>query len=158
MESYMTFKTLSSLLATQLALTEASDELGSASGLVGPKAHPVLSRAELVRFADKLDQARNKLEEVRSIFKEAPGATGPAHKLHHIGAKGGFDMGAFGVVNTKLDELEDAIDELHQAWGMQVQSETGLMDDEDDAEPMDPEADADDLPPPDDEAPVEPTK
>lgn len=153
----MTFKTLSSLLASHHALNEASDdELGSATGLVGPKAHPVLSRAELVRFSDKLDQARTKLEEVRSIFKEAPGATGPAHKLHHIGTKGGFDMGAFSAVNKKLDDLEDAIDELHQAWGMQVQSETGLMD-EDEAAPTDVEADADDLPP-EDEAPVEPAK
>jgi hypothetical protein len=157
----MTFKTLSALLESHNQLQEAAgpsvDGADERLGL-GPKPHPILSRAELVRFMDKLDQANNKLEEVRSIFKAVPDATGPAHKLHHIGAKGGFDMGAFDDVVKKLDALENAIDELHQSWGIQMQSETGALDDDPEGpaaemDAMEPEADTDDLPP-EDEAPA----
>jgi hypothetical protein len=141
----MTFKTLSALLETQAKLTEdAVDDMG---GGLGPKAHPVLSRAELVRFGDKMDQAINKLEEVRSIFKHVPGMTGPAHKLGHIGEKGGMDMSLFADVNSKLDALEGAIEELHQGWGSQVQQDTGAFDEADAAtDTADVEADTDDLP------------
>jgi hypothetical protein len=156
----MSFKILSALLATQQSLTEADDsaELDMGGG-IGPKPHPVLSRAELVRFSDKLDQAYNKLEEIRSIFKHAPDATGPAHKLHHIGTKGGFDLSAFDDVVQKIDDLEGAINELHQSWGTQVQSDTGAFDEGDGA--TDHEADADDLSvepetPPADETPDDP--
>lgn len=133
----MTFKTLSALLESRVKLSETIDDMG---GGLGSQAHPVLSRAELVRFADKMDQALNKLEEVRSIFRHVPGATGPAHKLGHIGQKGGFDMSHFDQVNKTLDQLENAINELHQSWGTQIQQETGAFDD---AEPSDQEVEPD---------------
>jgi len=144
----MTFKTLAALLESHAKLHESADDMGG-TGL-GPKPHPVLSRAELVRFGDKMEQAINKLEEIRSIFKHVPDATGPAHKLGHIGEKGGFDMSHFNGVNALLDKLEEAIEDMHMDWGTQVQSETGAFGDDD--EPADAdveaeaEADADDLP------------
>lgn len=157
----MTFKTLSSLLSiTQIAeaatdMPADDDSVSAMGGGLGPKPHPVLSRAELVRFGDKMDQIHGKLEEIRSILKRADGATGPAHKLHHIGTKGGMDMGNFDDVEAKLDDFENAIDELHQSWGSQMQSETGAFGDEDDAAP-DAEADADDLPAEEDAATPDP--
>lgn len=165
------FKTLSTLLEDHRLKEAADDTEGdipddSASdmgGGIGSNPHPVLSRAELVRFADKIDQAHGKIEEVRSIFKSAEGATGPAHKLHHIGSKGNMDMSHFQEVNDMLDKLEQAVDDLHQSWGTQIQQDTGALD-EPGAE--DHEADTDDLnadddttsdatPPTDDEEPTE---
>jgi hypothetical protein len=132
----MSFTTLQSLLT----LTEADD---AAMANLGPKDHPTLSRAEMVRFADKIGQAQAKLDEIESIFKHAPGATGPAHKLHHIGVKAGADMGALTDVQNKIHDLGNAIDELHMMWGSSMQQDTGAFDDQDTAASAD-EAPADD--------------
>lgn len=137
----MSFSTLQSLLT----LTEA-DETALANN--GPKEHPTLSRAEQVRFADKIEQAQSKLEEIESIFKHAPGATGPAHKLHHIGVKAGADMGALTDVQNKIHDLANAIDDLHMMWGTEMQQATGAFDA--DEEPTDDEVPAEE--PVDDEA------
>lgn len=120
----MSFSTLQSLLT----LNEGDDAVLSN---YGPKDHPSLSRAELVRFNDKISQAQAKLEEIESVFKHAPGATGPAHKLHHIGVKAGSDMAVLDAVQRKIHELADAIDELHQAWGSGMMQDTGAFDDTD---------------------------
>jgi hypothetical protein len=120
----MSFTTLQSLLT----LTEADD---AAMANLGPKEHPTLSRAEMVRFADKIGQAQAKLDEIESIFKHAPGATGPAHKLHHIGVKAGADMSALSDVQNKIHDLGNAIDELHMMWGSSMQQDTGAFDDQD---------------------------
>ncbi len=138
----MTFKTLSALLESRPQIQEAPEQEGSS--LIGPKQHSVLTRAELIRFGSKMDQAASKLEEIRSIFKHVPGASGPAHKLGHIGEKGGFDMSHFTGVNELLDKLEEAIEEMHMSWGIQVQSETGALDDE--PSELADEEDHDDLP------------
>jgi hypothetical protein len=138
----MSFTTLSGLLSlheSATPITEDQDEYG-----MGPKPHPVLSRAEIVRFYDKIDQARNKLEEIESIFKHAPGATGQAHKLHHIGVKAGGDMGALDAVHSAIETLFNAVDDLHQAWGTGMQQDTGAFD-----EPAEP-APEDETPPDED--------
>lgn len=149
----MSFSTLSGLLNLRqsAAITENQDEYG-----MGPKPHPVLSRAEIVRFYDKMDQARDKLEEIESIFKHAPGATGQAHKLHHIGVKAGGDMGALDTVQHAITNLFDAIDDLHQAWGTGLQQDTGVFDQSEDETPPDENTDdqnavSNDLPPEDEQ-------
>jgi hypothetical protein len=134
----MEFATLKSLLDT---LVNEGADINSDYGL-GMKEHPSLSRAEIVRMNDKFSQAQAKLEEIENIFKAATGATGPAHKLHHIGVKGGLDVSAISAVQQKIRELADAIDDCHQMWGTSVQGDTGAFDD-DTATPAAPGSDSD---------------
>lgn len=116
----MSFSTLQSLMTL-------SEDVASQTG---PKSHPSLTHAEIVRFDDKISQAQAKVEELEAIFKHAPGATGTAHKLHHIGVKSGADMSALDAVQKKINELADAIDELHQMWGTDMMGATDAFGDD----------------------------
>jgi hypothetical protein len=135
----MEFATIKSLLDT--LVTEGAD-INSDYGL-GTREHPSLSRAEIVRMNDKFTQAQAKLEEIENIFKSAAGVSGPAHKLHHIGVKGGLDISAISGVQQKIRELGDAIDDCHQMWGTSVQGDTGAFDDDTTSAPNPEEVDAD---------------
>lgn len=130
----MAFKTLSelsTLAAVHLQEEGSYEEMG-----MGPKDHPTLSRAEMVRLYDKLDQAQNKVDELHSIFKSVEDVSGPAHKLHHIAQKGGFDMSHVDAVQALLDQLSTAIDDMHQDYGTNMQSDTGAMEEPEETEAL----------------------
>ncbi len=120
----MTLKILSTLLEKYPPITETLEQEDDSHA--ESDTHTILSPSELIRFNDRIYQAVSKLEELRSIFKYVPNATGPAYKLGHIGKKGGFDMAYFTDVNDLLDKLKETIEEMHMSWSNQ--NENGAFD------------------------------
>ena len=113
------FKHLSELISATIALDEATHP------------HHILSSSEITKMNDRFYRLEATIELLDKILEDTPDmGTGSAHTLKQIGEKAGFDMSYMADARMHLSQLEEVIENMHQAWGTQVQQETGELDDE----------------------------
>lgn len=106
------------MILTQLqsisSLNEEPEQTGSSSPL---------SPDEITRLEAKFEALEVHLEGMQNILREHEIIGSVAHKLHHLVIKGGLDAHALAEARAKLNDLEDAIQEMHMMFMMDVRPE-----------------------------------